>query len=160
MGATYPVSSEEQACQAVCTSSEEARRATNKPLIHNSDLQKILSQSPNLQVVVICLADPPQETHGTRVTQLKSEHIEHQSFCFNDPRGAISTANHVFNLLNRWTVDFFELGGNKHRRCTHELQPIQRDDLARKEAVNVVDTEVEGFRQERESIVDLHHPVH
>lgn len=38
-GATYPISSEKQACQAVCTSSEETRRTTNKPLVHDSNLQ-------------------------------------------------------------------------------------------------------------------------
>lgn len=158
---TYPRTlSQHQARKAVGTGGDEARGATDITLVHDGDFQEILSKRTSLQVVVISLADLAQETHRARPSQLKLEHAQHEALSLEDLVHAIPAIHHVDDLLDRRTVDLFVLGSDEDCSGSHKLELAQRDNLARKEAINVVDTQEERLGEKREAMVHLHQPIH
>lgn len=141
-------------------SRDVARRRTHEALVHDGDLQEVLGQRARLQIVIIGLADATQEAHRARPAQLKLQHAEHEALRLEDLVDRVATVDHVDDLTHRRAVDLLVLGGHEDGRGADELQLAERDDLAREEAIDVVDAQEEGLWEEREAMVDLDEPVH
>lgn len=104
------------------TSSDVAGRACNKALIHESYLKEILGEGTRLQIIVIRLANPSQETHGSRPAQLKVKHTKHEPLGLKNFVDRVATVNHVYYLLNRGTIDLFVFSCNKDSGCADKLE--------------------------------------
>ena len=128
----------------------------DEALVHDRDLEKVLSQRSGLKVVVIGLADPSEEAHGARPSEFELEHAEHEAFGLEDLIHGVAAIDHVDDLLHGWTVDLLVLGRDEDGSGTDELQLAERHDFAGEKAVNVVDTEVQRLWQESKAVVDLH----
>ena len=144
----------------MCTSSSVARWTTQEALVHDGDLEEVLGQSSRLEIVIIGFADPPQKAHRTWPSELELQHAKHESLGLEDLIDRIAVVDHVDDFLDRWTVDLLVLGSNEDGSGTDKLKLAERDDLAGKEAVDVVDAEEEGFGEETEAVVHLDEPVH
>lgn len=107
------------------TSSNKARGATDKTLIHDGDFQEILGEGTSLQVVVISFADLAQETHRARPSQLELEHAQHEALSLEDLVHAIPAIHHVDDLLDRRAVDLFVLGSDEDCSGSHKLELAQ-----------------------------------
>lgn len=137
-----------------------ARWASDKSLIHDGHLQKILGEGSSLQIVVVGLADSSKEAHRTRPAKLKLEHAEHEAFSLEDLIHSVATIDHVNDFVDGRAVDLFILGSDEDCSGSNQLKLTQGNDLARKESINVVDTEKECLRKEREAMVNLNQPIH
>ena len=158
---TYPSALlEHQPSQTMCSSRDIARRTTDESLIHNGDLEKVFRERPRLKIVIVRLADPPQEAHWSRPAEFKLQHAEHETFGLEDLVDSVAPINHVYNFLHGRAVNLFVLGGDEYCSCTNQLQLSQGDDLARQEAIDVIDTEIERFWEKIEPMVNLNYPVH
>ena len=142
------------------TSGNEAGRAADESLVHDGHLDEVLGQSANLVVIVVGLADPPQEAHRAGPPKLPLQHREHEALRLHDLLHGVAPVDHVDNLLQRRAVDLFVLGSEQNCRSTDELELAKRYDLAREEPVNVVDREEERLGKEAETLMDLNEPVH
>lgn len=158
---TYPNALlEHQPGQTMCSSRDKARWTTDESLIHNSDLEEVLCERPRLKIVIVGLADPPQEAHWSRPAKFELQHAEHETFRLENLVASVAAINHVYNLLHGRAIDLFVLGGDEYCSGADQLQLSQGDDLARQEAVDVVDTEIERFWEKIEAMVHLNYPVH
>lgn len=146
--------------QAVGTGSGEAGGAVQESLVTDGDLQEVLGQSSGLEVVVISLADASQEAHWTGPAQFELQHTEHKALSLEDFILRVTVVDHVHDLLDGRAVDFLILGSKEESSSTDQLELAHGDDLDRQEAVNVVDSEEQGLRQELETMVDLDNPVY
>lgn len=134
----------------------ETRWTTDKSFVHDGNFKKVLGQCSSFKIVVIGLADPPEEAHWARPPEFELKHAEHEAFGLEDLIHGVAAIDHVYNLLDGWTIDFFVLGRNKDSSGTNKLQLAKRYNFAREEAVNVVDTKEQGLWQECKAVVDLH----
>ena len=138
----------------------ETRCTPDEPLVHDSHLEKVLRQRARLEIIVVRLADPAQETHRSGPAEVKLEHTEHEALRFQNLLGRVAAVDHVLNLLDGRAVDLLVLGRDEDGGCADELQLAEGDDLAGEEAIDVVDGEEEGFGEETEAVVHLDEPVH
>lgn len=149
-----------EACKAVSASSGEAGCASDKTLVHDGDFKEVLGQSPGLEVVVVSLADAPKEAHRAWPSKLELQHAEHEALGLQDFVLGVAVVDHVDDLLDRRAVDLFVFGGKEDGSCTDELKLAEGNNLARQEAINVVDCEEESLGQQSEAVVYLDKPVH
>lgn len=161
VGWTYPGSlSKHHSGKAMSTGSDKTRRAAHEALIHDGNLQEVLGERSSFQIIVVRLAHFTQEAHRTRPSEFKLQHAQHEAFGLEDLIGSVASVDHVDDLAHGGAVDLLIFGSDEDRRRADELQLAQGDDLARKETIDVVDTQEERFRKKGESMVDLHQPIH
>lgn len=141
------------------SSSQEARNASDEPLIHEGDLQEVLCQCAGLDIVVVSLADAAEETHGTWPSEFKLEHGEHEALSLQDLLDRIASVDHVCDFLDGWTVDLLVLGSDIDSCGSDELELSQGDNLDGEKSVDAVDGQEERFREQREARVDLGNPI-
>lgn len=108
---------------------EEAGWCGDEALVHDGQLQEVLGQGSRIEVVVVSLAYTSQEAHWAGPAKLKAQHAEHESLRLEDLLGRISAIDHVHNLVKRWTVNLFILGGHEDSGGTDELKLADRHDL-------------------------------
>lgn len=110
-------------------SREVARRAADEALVHDGDLEEILGQCSGFQVVIIRLANSPEEAHRAGPAELKLQHAKHEALGLDNLVGRVARVHHVNNLLDRGAVDLFVLGRHEESSSSHELELPQGDDL-------------------------------
>lgn len=104
------------------SSGEEAWWRGNETLVHDGQLQEVLGESSRVKVIVVSLAHTSQEAHRTGPAQLEAQHAKHESLRLENLLGRISIVDHVHNLVKRWTVNLFILGGHEDSGGTDQLK--------------------------------------
>ncbi len=82
------------------TRSQKARQTADEALVHDGNLKEVLGKRSRLQVIVIRLANSPQEAHWTGPSELELEHAKHEAFGLEDLIDRVAAIDHVNNLLN------------------------------------------------------------
>ena len=140
-------------------SSDMARRVLEEAVVEAANLKEILSECAGLDVVVVGLGDTAEEVHGVWVGEVVVQGTKDETLSLEDLGLGEAVVGNVLEVLNVGREDFLVLGSDEHGGDTNELEAVELDDLAREEAVDDVDCQEEGLRQQPKTRVNLEKPV-
>ena len=123
------------------------------------DFQKVLRHRPNLNVIVIGLADPPQEVDRARVTQVPLKGLQDVSLGLKNLRLGVRSVGTVEEVRRTRGHDFFDLRSDEHAGDAHKLKFGEGNDTMGKKSVDDIDTKEKGFGEKTETRVNLDQPV-
>lgn len=122
-------------------------------------LHQILGDGPCLDIVLISLADPPEEVDRVGVAQIPIQRFQNIAFGLEDLRLGVGGIGAVEEVGSRRGNDLLHLRGNEHARNPNELQLDEGDNAGGKETIYDVNAEEKCFREKTESRVNLNKPV-
>lgn len=140
-------------------SSDMTRRVLKEAVVETANLKQVLAERTGLDVVVVGLGDAAKEVHGVGVREVVVEGTQDETLGLKDLSLGEAIVGNVLEVLDVGREDFLVLGSNEHGGDTNQLETVELDNLARKEAVDDVDSQEEGLRQQPKARVNLQKPV-
>ena len=103
------------------TCSYEAGRTSEKPFIHDGDLQEVLCERTSLQIIIVRRADTSEKTHRARPPKIELKKSQHIPLGFKNFVDAVTIVDHVHNLADRRAIDLLVFRGDEDGRGTYKL---------------------------------------
>lgn len=132
--------------QPTRSSSQDRRWVLHEATIYASHFHKVLCDGSAVDIILVGLANATKEVDWVGVGQIVANHLKHVSFRLEDLFVSVAAIGHVQEGRDGRADNLFVFGSDEKSSDTDELELDERYSADRKEAVDNVGSEEDGFR--------------